>query len=63
MKILQFSKSLHRLVLCTLALSVLGLSGCNQSDKDSQLDTMVKRGKLRVGTVFGASSYYIDRDG
>ena len=63
MKTLQFSKSLRRLVLCTLALSVLSLSGCNQSEQNSQLDTMVKRGKLRVGTVFGASSYYIDRDG
>lgn len=63
MKILQIIKSRHLLLLCGLTLSLLSLTGCNQSEQDTQLDTMVKRGKLRVGTVFGASSYYIDREG
>lgn len=48
--------------LCTL-IAITLLFGCSDNSSDNQLESMVKRGKLRVGTVFGAGNYYIDREG
>ena len=62
-----FTRSYRR--ICTgfasLLLSILALtlSGCTQQDTKTQLQQVVERKSLRVGTVFGATSYYIDREG
>lgn len=49
--------------LLMMLIALTALVGCDRPSHDTQLETMVKRGTLRVGTLFGASSYYIDKDG
>lgn len=39
------------------------LSGCNESNQPADLQEIVKRGTLRVGTLFGPNSYYIGAQG
>lgn len=53
-------RNLFGILLCILALT---LSGCTQQEEKTQLQQIVERKALRVGTVFGATSYYIDREG
>lgn len=58
-------RGFNRLWLPTILLlaGLMLLSGCQQDTQQSQLESMIKRGKVRVGTVFGASSYYIGKEG
>ncbi|MDG2392549.1 MAG: transporter substrate-binding domain-containing protein, partial [Thalassotalea sp.] len=50
--------------LCCLILITVGLLvGCNESDQPADLQEIVKRGTLRVGTLFGPNSYYIGAQG
>ncbi len=59
---LKYYLSQSKHLLCTLLALVL-LVGCDGQSNDSQLDTIVKRGKLKVGTVFGSGNYYIGKEG
>lgn len=56
-------RSLNKLLFCPLLFVALLLTGCGDSLDDNQIETMTKRGKLRVGTVFGAGSYYVGKEG
>ena len=42
---------------------VLLLSACTGDNKPSELQEIVKRGTLKVGTLYGPNSYYIDSEG
>ena len=44
-------------------MSIFLLSGCNGSSEPSDLEQIVKRGKIRVGTLFGPNSYYVGAQG
>ncbi|TRX55844.1 membrane-bound lytic murein transglycosylase MltF [Thalassomonas sp. M1454] len=50
--------------LCLLLLvSTSFLSACNESEQPADLQEIVKRGTLRVGTLFGPNTYYIGAQG
>jgi membrane-bound lytic murein transglycosylase F len=63
MNTLLTPKARQVLVPFALTLSLLTLTACTDPADETQLQTIVKNGKLRVGTLFGATSYYIDKDG
>ncbi|WP_068546760.1 membrane-bound lytic murein transglycosylase MltF [Thalassotalea crassostreae] len=42
---------------------MLLLSACTGDNKPSELQKIVKRGTLKVGTLYGPNSYYIDSEG
>ncbi|MFT4926483.1 MAG: membrane-bound lytic murein transglycosylase F [Phenylobacterium sp.] len=59
----RYFRYIRRLTGFLTGLMLLTVSGCDNRTTDTQLDTIVKRGKLRVGTLFGTTSYYIDKEG
>ena len=64
MKQLQLHhRPVRPMMLMMLAVVTLMLGGCDKDSPQTRLESISERGKLRVGTIFGASSYYIDRDG
>lgn len=44
-------------------LSLTLLSGCKSDDHPADLQQIIDRGTLRVGTLFGPNSYYVDANG
>ncbi len=56
-------KNIAPLMALYLAVSVLSLQGCKEADQPANLQEILDRGTLRVGTLFGPNSYYIGAQG
>lgn len=55
-------KKNYRYISLTLLLSLL-LLGCQPVSKDVNLQRIIERGYVSVGTLYGATSYYLEADG
>lgn len=54
-------KSIFAIVLLSLLLPLL--SGCEHEQDEPSLARILERGHVRVGTLFGPNSYYLEADG
>lgn len=57
-------KSLHQItIIVSMILLTITLAACTPQTKGSKLQQIIDRGALRVGTLFGPTSYYLDAQG
>lgn len=61
-KLRKFSDNIMYAITCTLMLCVF-LSGCQPVNHTSGLQRIIDRGYVTVGTLYGATSYYIEAEG
>lgn len=57
-------KTLHQItIIVSMILLTITLAACTPQTKGSKLQQIIDRGSLRVGTLFGPTSYYLDAQG
>lgn len=56
-------KQLQSSFMLLFAMSFMLLSGCKTGNEPANLQRIIDRGYLTVGTLYGANSYYIDAQG
>ena len=49
--------------MCLSIVMLLTLSSCQQESKQANLQRILDRGYVSVGTIFGPTSYYVEAEG